>query len=104
MQDVRRLVPVVGDVVEVELDDRPEGLSHIGRVAVVQEPVGVGDDSGRPESRSIYTIVISAYILKHSTANILTTLGTTPSVGKCGLVDVEFGLAEAAGADRSARV
>ena len=51
--DLRGLVPVAGNVVEVKLDDRPEGVDDVGRVVVVQEPVGVGDDGGSPQSRPI---------------------------------------------------
>ena len=53
VRDLRRLVPVVCDVVEVKLDDRPKRVRDIGRVVVVQQPVGIGDDRGSPQSRPI---------------------------------------------------
>ncbi len=51
---LRRLVPVVLDVVEVELDDGPERVGHIaGAIAVGKEPVSIGDDGSRAQSRAI---------------------------------------------------
>ena len=41
-----RLVPVVCDIVEVELYDGPEGVCGVGGVAISDEPVGIGDDGG----------------------------------------------------------
>lgn len=79
------LVPAAGDIVEVELDDGPESVCGVGGVAVCNEPVGVGDDGGRPESRAV-------------------TLGTAPGAGEGGFVDVKLGLAEAAGRDGAAGV
>lgn len=79
------LVPVVGDIIEVELDDGPERVGGVGGVAVSEEPVGIGDDGGGAESRAV-------------------TLRTTPRTSEGGLVDVKLGLAEATGGDGAARI
>ena len=51
---VRRLVPVVLNVVEVKLDDGPERVGHVvGAIAVGEKPVRVGDDGRRAQSRAI---------------------------------------------------
>ena len=50
---VRSLVPVAGDVVEVELDDGPEGASDIGGVSVGNQPVGVVDNGSGTEGGAI---------------------------------------------------
>lgn len=79
------LVPVAGDIVEVELDDGPERVGGVGRVSVGGEPVGVSEEGGRAEGGAV-------------------ALGTAPRTGERGLVDVELGLAEAPGRDGPARV
>lgn len=81
----RGLVPVVGDIIEVELDDGPERVDSVGRVAVCDEPVGVGDDGGGAESGAV-------------------ALRTTPWASEGGFVDVEFWFAEATGRDVTAWV
>ena len=51
---IRRLVPVALHIVEVELDDGPERVGHVaGAVAVCEEPVCIGDDGSRAQSRTI---------------------------------------------------
>jgi len=40
------LVPVVCDIVEVELYDGPEGVCGVGGVSIFDEPVGIGDYGG----------------------------------------------------------
>ena len=79
------LVPVVCDIVEVELNDGPECVCDVGLVAVGDEPVGIGDDGGRAECRAV-------------------ALRTTPGAFKGGFVDVKLWLAEATGGDGAAWV
>jgi hypothetical protein len=40
----RCLVPVCSDVIEVELDDRPESVSDKRRVVVVEKPVRISNE------------------------------------------------------------
>ena len=74
------LVPVAGDIVEVELNDRPESLMNMGCVAIYNEPVGVGDNGCGAES---WTIALRA----------------SPCTRECGFVDVEFRFPKAASGD-----
>ena len=48
------LVPLVSDIVEVELENRPESLSNKGRVGVLDEPVGIWNQRRGSEGRAIY--------------------------------------------------
>lgn len=79
------LVPVVGDIVEIELDDGPESVCGVGDVTVCDERVGVGDDGGRAEGRTV-------------------ALRTTPRVRKGCFVCVKLGFAETTCRDGAARV
>lgn len=47
------LVPILSDVVEVVADNRPDNVFCSGLVAVVDEPVGIGDHGNGAESRPI---------------------------------------------------
>ncbi len=58
LADLRRLIPVVLDIVQVELEDRPERVLNVGSaVAVREEPVRISDDRGSAKSRAIYISV-----------------------------------------------
>lgn len=40
----RSLVPVVGDVVKIKLDYRPEGVRYVGIIALRRKEVGPGNE------------------------------------------------------------
>ena len=50
---LRGLIPVARDVIEVELDDGPEGGRDPGAVSVGDQPVGVVDYRRGAQSRSV---------------------------------------------------
>ena len=78
-------VPVVGNVVEIEQEDRPEGVPDVGSVRLGDQVVGKGDDGSGAKSRSI-------------------SLRTTPATGECGFTDQEFRFAESTGRNGSTGV
>lgn len=47
------LVPVAGTVVEVKLDDGPEGIGNVCGVSVGPQPFGIGDKRSRAEGRTV---------------------------------------------------
>jgi hypothetical protein len=53
-QSIRRLVPVVHDVAQIKLDDRPERVGDITGIALTKEEVGPGDKSIRSKGRPIW--------------------------------------------------
>lgn len=70
------LVPVLGAVGEIILDDRPDDSLCRRRVSVVKKPFGVSHEGNGTQRRAI-------------------SLRTTPGTGELGQVDHVFGLTEA---------
>lgn len=79
------IVPVLSDVRQVVLDDRPNDRARGGRITVVNEPSRVGNERGGSERRPI-------------------TLRAPPGSGECGLVDVELGFTQASAKKTSRRI
>jgi hypothetical protein len=53
MHCVRRLVPVAGNVVQIQLDDRPEVVGYPRRVPVGNQPVSIANNCRRTKRRSV---------------------------------------------------
>ena len=66
-------VPVGDNVVQVKFEDRPDGVGHVGGIALLDEPVGVGDNGSGAKSGSV-------------------PLRATPPAGERRQVNVELGL------------
>ena len=52
-RDARRAVPVILNVVQVQLEDGPQVLSDPCRVSVRNQPVGIKDESSGSQGRTI---------------------------------------------------
>lgn len=95
---IRCAVPVVLNVIEVQLDDRPQVLGDPGRVPILDEPVGVKDECRGPQCR---TVPLGPTYVVYSKSQWMVKAGgmgrRTPRTGESGLVDVELGFTQAAG-------
>lgn len=53
MHYVRRLVPVAGDIVQIEFDNRPEVAGYPRGVSVGNQPVSIADNCRRTKCRPV---------------------------------------------------
>lgn len=102
-RDVRRKVPVILNVIEIQLEDRPQVLSDPCSVPIRDQPVGVKNEGSGSQSWTIPLWSTCVYP-KQKKNRGTGTCEHTPTTGKSGLVNVKFGFSQTTGEHSATRI